>query len=515
MTFQAQVEPRLLANPRVHLFAAAPILGSPTTPLSPLSVCVDPTSGGDPGVSWAALERQTLRPAEALEAGVGDALEVDGPEWLVLLRAGDHPHPRALERLAQAAVLASDADVITCDQDRLERGRRVDPTLRPGPSPDRWLALADAGSLVAVRRAAARALLDSLDARTGAREELALRLAGRDGARHAHVPLVLAHVHDAAPKLDSAVRDRAARSVLAAWDPAARVERTSSGARRIRRPVAGEPSVDVIVLFKDRPELLERCAGSVLSLTAWERLTLHLVDNGSTDASVPELLGRLRRDPRVSVHRDPRPFNFAALTNSAATRGGGELVAFLNNDTEVTDPDWLSVLIEEARRPQVGAVAPLLLYPDGRVQHAGAAIGLHGYAGHPFAGLSPDAVTPFGSATDAPRNWLAVTAACLVVERSKLEAVGGFDERFVVAGNDVDLGLRLTARGWRSQCVPYTSLVHDESRSRAGHSDAGDFERSELSYGAFRTVGDPFYHPALTLTRTDCSLRRGGEAPVP
>ena len=132
---------------------------------------------------------------------------------------------------------------------------------------------------------------------------------------------------------------------------------------------------------------------------------------------------------------------------------------------------------------------------------------MHGYAGHPFAGLAPHASTPFGRADGGTRNWLAVTAACLAVERRKFEAVGGFDERFVVAGNDVDLCLALTRAGHRSLCVPHAVLIHDESRSRGSYVDPGDFVCSEASYGDFRTVGDPFYNPNLTLAATDCSVR--------
>ena len=154
----------------------------------------------------------------------------------------------------------------------------------------------------------------------------------------------------------------------------------------------------------------------------------------------------------------------------------------------------------------------MLLYGDGRVQHAGAAIGIHGFAGHPFAGLQPGTRTPFGAAEDGTRNWLAVSAACLMVERRKFHEVGGFDESFAVGGNDVDLGLRLTAAGYRSLCVPHVRLRHDESASRDPLAiPAGDFERSRERYGAFRTVGDPFYNPNLTLAETTCAMRAPGE----
>lgn len=519
--FRAEVEPRLGVQPRVHRFAQVPIIGQPTTPLAPLAVATLPVQDGAPMPEAlasvdAALAGQTLRPADAPDARGWGGLAGPGAEWIVLIRPGDELSPRALERLAQAAVLAPDAGLITCDEDDMDtRGRRRCPHLRPGPSPDRLLATGDVGALIAVRRDRARAHLPRLRARgAGAQLELALRLAGPDGAGHAHVPQILVHARRRDAERDERNDMVATRAALTAWGAgAARVETAAPGVRRVRRAVGGEPAVDVIVLFRDRPELVERAASTLLERSAWERLMLHLVDNGSADPAIGPLLHRLDHDRRVVLHRDPRPFNFAVLNNAAAAGASGDLLVFLNSDTEVRDPDWIETLAEEALRPEVGAVAPLLLYPDGTVQHAGAALGLHGYAGHPFAGLGPDAPTPFGAAAQGTRNWLAVSAACLMVQRRKFEAVGGFDERFVVAGNDVDLCLRLGAQGWRSLCVPHTHLVHDESRSRGTHIDPGDFERSAISYGAFRTVGDPFYHPALTLTRTDCSLRRPDEEP--
>jgi GT2 family glycosyltransferase len=309
------------------------------------------------------------------------------------------------------------------------------------------------------------------------------------------------------PERDPAAERAAVAAVLG---DGASVEDLGGGRRRVRRPVP-DASVDVILLFRDRPDLLRTAARSLLERSSHRRLRLVLVDNGSTDPEIAPLLEELAGDERVEVRHDGRDFNFAALNNAAAARSEADFLLFLNNDTEVLQEAWVEELLEEAQRPEVGAVAPLLLYRDGTVQHAGAALGMHEYAGHPFAGLDPDADTPFGSAADGTRNWLAVTAACMLIERRKFEEVRGFDERFVVAGNDVDLCLRLTAAGYRSLCVPHVRLRHDESRSRGAHIDPGDFERSERSYGEFRTIGDPFYNPNLTLKRTDCGLRRPDE----
>jgi GT2 family glycosyltransferase len=505
-----EVEPPLAAVPRVHRFAAVPVLGEPTTAAEPVAVWIE-GRGERAEASRRALEAGTRPAAVILDGPLDRALAQTRAERVLLVRGGDELAPLAIERFGQAATLAADADVITCDEDQLDgAGRRHGPRFRPGPSPDRWLACDDSGSTMLVARRGAAEILGQLSPDPAWRHELALRLAGGDGARAAHVPVILSHRGQGlvAP---SPLAPEAVQRIVAASDAGARVERDGD-LRRVRRAVAGEPSVEVIICLRDQPDLLERCVDSLLEQTNYERLAVTLVDNGSREPRTKELLDRYQRAGRARVLHDPSPFNFAALNNRAARRSDADLLVFLNNDTEVLDPEWAATLAEEGLRPEVGAVAPMLVYPDGQVQHAGAALGLHGFAGHPFAGLAPGHPTPFGRANGGTRNWMAVTAACMMVAKDKFDAVGGFDESFVVAGNDVDLCLRLTAAGHRSLCVPHAVLVHDESRSRGSHIDPADFVRSERSYGEFRTVGDPFYNPNLTLQATDCGVRMPGEA---
>jgi GT2 family glycosyltransferase len=505
-TYLAAVEPAVAAQPRVHRFAQPPLLADPGLRATPIAVWIGPGHVAQRARSRAAVVTGTEAPAAILDGSLERALSQTRAEHVLLVRAGDETAPLALERLGQALTLAPEAHVVTCDDDVLRvDGSRHAPRFRPGPSPDHWLACDDSGPMLLVARDHALRVAGRLAGASAWRHELALRLAGPASEHHAHVPLLLCHRgpgREDAPPLHPEV----VQAILRGREPAARVHRDGA-VRTIGRPLAGEPAVDIIVCFRDRPELLAPCVASVFARTDYEHLHMTLVDNGSKLPETAELLRRLTRNPNVRMLRDPRSFNFAALNNHAASSSPADVLVFLNNDTEVLDPDWLPVLLEEALRPDVGAVAPLLLYPDGSVQHAGAALGLHGYAGHPFAGLAPDAATPFGRAAGGTRNWLAVTAACMVIERAKFFEVGGFDESFVVGGNDVDLCLRLTASGHRSLCVPRTSLLHDESRSRGTHVDPGDFAASERSYGEFRTIGDPFYNPNLTLTATDCSVR--------
>ena len=234
--------------------------------------------------------------------------------------------------------------------------------------------------MAVAREPALAALRDGMSA-----HELFLRLSGPDAAGHAHVPEVLSERRGDGGGHEAR---RAVEAVLAEWEPGARLEQSGAGLR-VRRPPAAEPEVEVVVLSRDRPELLERCVDSVLERSSYERLTLQLVDNGSTDPGVPPLLERLGREERVTVAHDPRPFNFSALNNAAVSRSRAAVLVFLNNDTEVLEPGWIEDLLEEALRAEVGAVAPLLTYPDGRVQHAGTALGLHGWAGHPSPACVP------------------------------------------------------------------------------------------------------------------------------
>lgn len=505
-----EVEPVLAAHPRVHRFASPPVLSEPGLAATPAAVWLEGDGPGGPtSRATASLQAGTCGPTQIVGGPLREALERIRDERVVLMRAGDELAPVALERLGQAASLVPDAAVITTDDDALTpSGARQTPRLRPGPSPDRWLACDDSGPLLMVDRRRTLDCLAVIGSGPGWRHRLALVLAGPRSERHAHVPMLLCHREPVPDPGRSSSED--VGQILAGWEANARVE-AAGRARRVRRPVAGDPRVEVIICFRDRPELLARCVDSLRTRSEFERLHVALVDNGSVETETHALLDRVGSAPNTRILRDPRPFHFAALNNVAAGSSDADVLVFLNNDTEVIDGDWIETLLEEAVRPEVGAVAPMLLYGDGTVQHAGAAIGLHGYAGHPFAGLAPSTETPFGHAAGGTRNWLAVTAACLMVGREKFLAVGGFDESFVVAGNDVDLGLRLTANGHRSLCVPHARLLHEESRSRGAHIDPGDFTASERSYGAFRTVGDPFYNPSLTLSATDCSLRGSTE----
>jgi GT2 family glycosyltransferase len=262
------------------------------------------------------------------------------------------------------------------------------------------------------------------------------------------------------------------------------------------------PRVTVIVPTRNRVDLLSVCIDG-LTRTDYPDMEIIVVDNGSDDPATLDYLARL--DPvHIRVLRDDGPFNFSALNNRAAALATGELLCLLNNDIEVLDSDWLAIMAKQALRPEVGAVGARLLYPNGRIQHAGVVTGICGGAAHAHRLLRPQEEGYFYRHA-LPQFVSAVTAACLVLRRESFEAIGGLDEtNFAVAFNDVDLCLRLNAEGWQSFYEPRATLVHHESVSRG-------FDRDPI--GAARMAGeiaalqerwrtheetDPFHHPQLS-----------------
>jgi GT2 family glycosyltransferase len=273
--------------------------------------------------------------------------------------------------------------------------------------------------------------------------------------------------------------------------------------------VGSRSNVTIVIPTKDRADLLQACT---LGITSAKDIDFEviLVDNGSTEPRTLELYRRLSEDPRFRIKYAPGPFNFAQLCNDGASEAHFSTLLFLNNDIEPIDDFWLADLLHWVKQPSIGAVGAKLLYPSGRLQHGGMVLGLKGNVGHLGIGTDGDSAGYLQS-LKVPHEVAAVTGACLAVERSKFEAVGGFDaECFPVELNDVDLCLRLHAKGWRTLMVPACRLTHHESATRGRSRNAQD--RYPNEHEAFRqrwaelTYDDPFFHPALALTSTHLSL---------
>jgi GT2 family glycosyltransferase len=398
-------------------------------------------------------------------------LHGSGAAWVCPLKPGDLLAAGAAN--AYASVASADAAVIFADDDLLATdGVRHDPHFKPDWNPElfRHHDYLSGSCLLAVEPD----LVADLDDNAWPRSLVDRLLAG--GHKPVHVPAILHH--------------RGER-------PLPEVPTGS-----LTFAAARQPSISVIIPTRDHAELLRHCLLG-LERTAYPHIETIIVDNGSTQHDACDLI-RHYEQRGARVLRRPGPFNFSALNNEAARVATGDLLCFLNNDIEVIDANWLETMAVQAVRSEVGAVGARLLYPDGLIQHAGVVLGIGGAAGHAHRFQRAHDPGYFERAR-LPQFVSAVTAACLVVQRCKFEAVGGFDEaQFLVAFNDVDLCLRLNSRGWQSLYEPRATLIHHESKSRGQDVTpekrarfAGELAALQERWATDRQV-DPYHHPHLS-----------------
>lgn len=225
----------------------------------------------------------------------------------------------------------------------------------------------------------------------------------------------------------------------------------------------GKTLISVIIPTRDGGRRLIECLSRLERNIGDLSIEYLLIDNGSKDAITKAELN-YRRSLGWRVLTIDKPFNYAALNNEAARLASGDVLCFLNDDVMVDKP-FLNSLAGLALVERVGAVGPVLTYPDGLVQHAGVYLWSQGAAYH------LGAMKELGQLAEVniplkPHFVAAVTGACLVVQASKFHEVGGFTESFAVGLNDVDLCLKLTLNNYSSVLEPNVQLTHLESASR-------------------------------------------------
>jgi GT2 family glycosyltransferase len=419
-----------------------------------------------------------------------------------------------LERFPEADILYSDSDLID------DHGQRFAPYFKSDFDLELTLGHNMVSHLGVYRRSLVERVGGMRVGLEGSQDyDLLLRtFTASTRERVRHVPAVLYHWRrsDNAPSYSARSLDRCVRAAHRAIadflhsrgiaaEPMAAPQ--AQQFQRIAYQLADPPpKVSLIIPTRNRADLLRRCVDGLLGVTDYPSLDIAIVDNDSDEPETLALLRELAQRPRLRIIPHPGAFNFAAINNRAVAATEGEILAFLNNDIEITQVDWLREMVSRAVQPDAGAVGAKLYYPDGKIQHAGIVTGLgaDGVAGHVYTEAPRDLTGSFGDLLLA-REVSAVTAACMVVRRAVFVEVGGFDEtNLPVSYNDVDFCLRLRERGYRNIVTPFAELTHWESASRGRDDPApGARVRDEIAYMRHRwgdaLMRDPYFSPNFSL----------------
>jgi GT2 family glycosyltransferase len=265
----------------------------------------------------------------------------------------------------------------------------------------------------------------------------------------------------------------------------------SPGSYRVRYEVQGRPLVSIILLTRDKTDVVLRCLESIEEKTAYENYELLIVHHhvGENADSAHAALG----DRRIIDYTGA--FDFVAMNKAGAAVARGEYLVLLNDDTEVITPEWLEAMLEHAQRREVGAVGARLYYPDGSVQHEGTVIGL---LGGPSGNVDHGGYFGLG---ELVLDCSAVTAACMMTRREVWDELGGLEPKLAVVFNDVDFCLRARAKGYQVVYTPFARLYHYEGATRGKLYPWDEELFFRQRWGNPGQLRDPFYNPNLSRSR--------------
>ena len=426
---------------------------------------------------------------------------------VVFVDANDRFEPDFALRIADAFWENPAVDVVFWDTDvvGLVTGQS-DPKFLPEWSPDLMLSANPIGRSFAIRLSALHkcgGLDDSLaDDRYW---DLLLRAVPSASATR-RITRVIQHVAARVPPVGShAVSVVNAELQRREWPAKAR---NMGAAVWLDWELEAWPKASIVIPSRFTTNLLQNLLPT-LEATDYPNFDVTIVDNSGESETKAEWYAQWSPGgaPIQVLWADPSAeFNYSAVNNMAVANTDGDIVVLLNDDTEATDPRWLREMVGWASRPEIGTVGLQLLDAADTIQHGGVVLGMFGLAEHLFGRMRPHSDSLIGH-TDWIRNSLAVTAACVAVRRELWDRIGGFDERFILCGSDVVLGLDAHLLGFRNVCSPATTVHHLESATRGSFNAFADMFTSYWRYQRWITGGDPYFSPNLSLQSHEPKLR--------
>ncbi|MEI7263708.1 glycosyltransferase [Pectobacterium carotovorum] len=396
--------------------------------------------------------------------------------FLLILPAGERLLPHTLLLLAEHRLRFPSARAFYFDEAIMKEGRADNPLLKPECNIDMLRSYPYIGRSLAFDVPSLRSLgaFIPLDDGLGL-YDAAWQLIEQEGPQAlGHVPEVLVYTQhslfdwlrsgDVSNDYSYIVQRHLTRCNIDAHIASDEKE----GMCHIQYQHAHKPLVSIIIPTRDHLSLVSRCIETLMEQTQYLHYELLIVDNQSTDLGTCQYLSKLAAMglAQVQVLSWPHQFNFSAINNFAAEKAKGEVLLFLNNDTEITNGKWLEALLNHALRPEVGIVGAKLAFADGRIQHGGMVLGMNDSAAIAFQG-APAESKGYMNRLCTTHNVSAVSAACMMMRRDVYFELGGFDEQqYPVYFGDVDLALKARQQGYLVVWTPDAELIHLGGASR-------------------------------------------------
>ncbi|MFR9058243.1 glycosyltransferase [Eubacterium callanderi] len=456
-----------------------------------------------------------------------DALKMATGEYVSLLDNDDLLAPNALFKVVKAINDCPEADFIYSDEDKIdESGKRFDPFFKPDWSPDTLLSQNYICHLTTIKTDLVKAVGGFESGLEGAQDYDLFLKCTEKANQIVHIPEILYHWRTIESSTADnpeakryafeagkrAIENALKRRNLEASVKLGKVLGIYDVIYKIQKPC----KVSILIPTKDHSKDLKICVDSIIRCTGKNTdYEIIVIDNGSKEKETFKLFEHYHKTLNNIFKVLPLdiPFNYSTLNNEASKIAEGDYLVLLNNDIEILTENWLEIMLGYAQQEHIGAVGAKLYYKDDTIQHAGVVLGLGGVAGHSHKMYDKNCFGYFRRLI-INSNYGAVTAACLMVKKSKFNEVSGLnEENLSVAFNDVDFCIKLLEHGYYNVCLSIVEAYHYESKSRGDDNTKSKQKRfiKEINYMKEKWPDylkvDPFYSPNLTLDREDFSLR--------